>query len=90
MDIKQYQSVTQKIALNAIESAHIMEASSVIQKQIQPTLRVAKNLAKMQEYAEKYQMHIPNFDNLNLDNGTLDKELQPQQPLTININLQQD
>lgn len=88
MDIKQYQSVTQKIALNSIESAHIMEASSMIQKQIQPTLRVTQNLAKMQEYAEEYQMHIIHSEDLNLDNGVLDKEIQPQQPLILDINIE--
>lgn len=90
MDTKQYQSVTQKIALNAIDSSHIMEASSVIQKQIKPILRVTQNLAKMQEYAEEYRMNIIYSEDLNLDNGVLDKELSPQQPLILDINIEHD
>lgn len=74
----------------AIEALHIGEISSVVNKEIQPIVTVAEQVSETKEYADKHMMDfhsLTNSDMLSLDNGVLDKEIQPQQPLTLNINI---
>lgn len=81
----------------AIEALHIGEISSVVNKQIQPTLdaveNIVGNVAEIKEYADKHRIDFPRFTDsnmLSLNNGVLDKEIQPQQPLILDINIEHD
>ena len=82
-----------KTVTQAIEASPIREISSAVNKEIQPIVNVAEQLAETKEYADEHMMDIhslTNRDMLSLDKGMVDKELQPKQPLKVNVNIEHD